>query len=574
MASEQFCPKCIFEKEFLADMDTNGASLDDLWKDAPLWQKQWCVWSASQAVLFEVTGQLLEEHREERIAPLMQNLPFTDDVFPGKYETCIGETPAPLTRERVRSTCPLNEATEILLHNRLLRRDIDPLMPRAQQVEALLQLESGTEFRVSTSCSTEDNSDDTAGIKDTASAGIKDPIERYPNTALPTAASTTTTPAATTSFAITTASAAAVTSTSITASAATPTTASAAAVLPPPAAAFTPSSAVAAATAIDAAAEGTIDDAFTTAAAAGIAYDPFKKEDAVPAAATDAFDTTSASADLFDASAASGCTGCAAVYDLYFKYTGEEEETHPYLYHNNNKPSSSLYNNNIKPSASLYNNNKPSSSLYNNNKPSSSLYNNNNKPSSSLYNNNKPSSSLYNNNNKPSSSLYNNNKPSSSLYNNNNKPSSSLYNNNKPSSSLYNNNKPSSSLYNNKPSSSLYNNNKPSSSLYNNNWKPSSSLYNKNNDPRLVGFLSNKTESKKRKRNELEYDDFYLKRLRYDNKPSCSPYDNNANPSSFLDNNNKDPRLVSFSAHKLESKKRKRNELQDDGFYLKRLRYD
>ena len=397
MVSEEFCPKCIFEKEFLAGWDTNGASLDDLWKDTPLWQKQWCVWSASQAVLFEVAGQVFEEHGEERIAPLLQNLPFTDDVFPGKYETCIGEPPTTLTRERVRSTCPLNEATEILLHNRLLRRNVDPLMPRGQQVEALLQLEGGAEFRVSTSCSTEDNSDDTAGITS------------------------------------------AVTSTSITAPAATPTTASHAAVLPP-AAAFTPSSAAAAATAIDAAAEGNIDDGFPTAAAAGIAYDPLKKEDPVPAsaAATDAFDTFSASADLFDSSAA--CTGCAAVYDLYFRYSGEEEETHPYLYNKNNKPSSSLYNN--------------------------------------------------------------------------------------------------------------------------------------NNDPRLVGFLSNKTESKKRKRNELEDDGFYLKRLRYDNKPSCSPYDNNANPSSFLDNNNKDPRLVGFSAHKMESKKRKRNELQDDGFYLKRMRYD
>ena len=434
MASEQFCPKCIFEKEFLAGWDTNGASLDDLWKDAPLWQKQWCVWSASQAVLVEVTGQVLEEHGEERIAPLFQNLPFTDDVFPGKYEMCRGEPLTSLSRERVRSTCPLNEATTILLHNRLLRRNVDPLMPRAQQVEALLQLEGGTEFRVSTSCSTEDNSDDTAGT-----AG------------------------------------------------------------PPPAAAFTPSSAAAAA--IDAAAEGTIDDAFATAAAAGIAYDPFKKEDA----ATNAFDATSVSADLFDASAASGCTGCAAVYDLYFKYTGEEEETHPYLYHNNIKPSSSLYKNNIKPSSSLYNNNRPSSSLYDNNiKPGSYLYNNNNRPSPSVYSNN-------------------NNKPSSSLYNNNDMPSS---------------------------------------------------FYRNINDPRLVGFLANKMQSKKRKRNELQDDGFYLKKLRYDNNPSCSLNDNNTKPSSSLYNSSNDPRLAGFSAHKMESKKRKRNELQDDGFYLKRLRYD
>ena len=169
-ANEKFSPKCILEKEFLAGIDTNGTSLDDLWKDAPLWQKQWCVWSASQAVLFGATGQLLEERGEKRIAPLLQKPPFTDEIFPGKYETCIMEPPTTLTRERVRSTCSLNETKEILLHNRLLRRDIDPLMPRAQQVEALLQLEGGTEFRVSTSCSTEDNSDDTAGIKDTASA--------------------------------------------------------------------------------------------------------------------------------------------------------------------------------------------------------------------------------------------------------------------------------------------------------------------------------------------------------------------------------------------------------------------
>ena len=479
-ANEKFSPKCILENEFLAGMDTNGTSLDDLWKDAPLWKKQWCVWSASQAVLFEVTGQLLEERGEEGIAPLLQNPSFTDEVFPGKYETCIMEPPTTLTRERVRSTCSLNETKEILLHNRLLRRDIDPLMPRAQQVEALLQLEGGTEFRVSTSCSTEDNSDDTAGIKDTASAGIKAPIERYPNTALPTAVSATTTAAAT-SFATTTttASAAAVTSTSITAPAATPTTASAAAVHPP-AAAFTPSSAVAAATAIDAVAEGNTDDAFAIAAAAGIAYDPFKKEDAVPssisdaayAAATNAFDSVSAAADLFDESAASACTGCAAVYDFYFKYTGEEEETHPSLYNNNNMSSSSLYNNN-------------------------------------------------------------NNKPSSSLHNNKNKPSSSLYNNNDKPSSFYNNIK----------------------------------------YPRLVGFLANKMESKKRKRDDLEVDGFYLKRLRYDNKPSCSFYYNNTKPSSSLYNNN-DPRLFGFSAHKMELKKRKRNKLQDDGFYLKRLRYD
>ena len=475
-ANEKFSPKCILENEFLAGMDTNGTSLDDLWKDAPLWKKQWCVWSASQAVLFEVTGQLLEERGEERIAPLLQNPSFTDEVFPGKYETCIMEPPTTLTRERVRSTCSLNETKEILLHNRLLRRDIDPLMPRAQQVEALLQLEGGAEFRVSTSCSTEGNSDDTAGIKDTASAGIKAPIERYPNTALPTAA-TATTPAAATFFATTTASAAAVTSTSITAPVATPSTAA----VRPPVAAFTPSSAVAAATAIDAVAEGNIDDAFAIAAAAGIAYDPFKKEDAVPssisatayAAATNAFDTVSAAADLFDESAASACTGCAAVYDFYFKYTGEEEETHPSLYNNNNKPSSSFYNNN---------------------------------------NNNKPSYSLYNNKNKPSSSLYNNNDKPSSFYNN-------------------------------------------------------------INDPRLVGLLANKMESKKRKRDDLEVDGFYLKRLRYDNKPSCSLYYNNTKPSSSLYNNN-DPRLFGFSAHKMELKKRKRNKLQDDGFYLKRLRYD
>ena len=450
-ANEKFSPKCILENEFLAGMDTNGTSLDDLWKDAPLWKKQWCVWSASQAVLFEVTGQLLEERGEEGIAPLLQNPSFTDEVFPGKYETCIMKPHTTLTRERVRSTCFLNETKEILHHNRLLRRDIDPLMPRAQQVESLLQLEVGAEFRVSTSCSTEDNSDDTAGIKDTASAGIKAPIERYPNTALPTAATTTTTAAATSFATTTTASAAAVTSTSITAPAATPTTASAAAVHPP-AAAFTPSSAVAAATAIDAAAEGNTDDAFAIAAAAGIAYDPFKK-DAVPssisatayAAATNAFDTVSAAADLFDESAAS-CTGCAAVYEFYFKYSGEEEETHPSLYKNNNMSSSSLYNNN----------------------------------------NNKPSSSLYNNKNKPSSSLYNKNDKPSSFYNN-------------------------------------------------------------NNDPRLVGFLANKMESKKRKRNNLEVDGFYLKRLRYDNKPSCSLYDNNTTPSSSLYNNNNDPRL--FGQH-------------------------
>ena len=498
-ANEKFSPKCILENEFLAGMDTNGTSLDDLWKDAPLWKKQWCVWSASQAVLFEVTGQLLEERGEEGIAPLLQNPSFTDEVFPGKYETCIMEPPTTLTRERVRSTCSLNETKEILLHNRLLRRDIDPLMPRAQQVEALLQLEGGTEFRVSTSCSNEDNSDDTAGIKDTASAGIKAPIERYPNTALPTAATATTTAAAT-FFATTTASAAAVTSTSITAPAATPTTASAAAVtstsitataatpstaaVRPPVTAFTPSSAVAAATAIDAVAEGNTYDAFAIAAAAGIAYDAVKKEDVVPAsisaaayaAATNAFDTASASADLFDESAASACTGCAAVYDFYFRYTGEEEETHPSLYNNNNMSSSSFYNNN----------------------------------------------------------------------NNNNKPSSSLYNNK----------------------------NKPSSSLYNNNYKPSS-FYNNINDPRLVGFLANKMESKKRKRDDLKVDGFYLKRLRYDNKPSCSLYYNNTKPSSSLyNNNNNDPRLFGFSAHKMELKKRKRNKLQDDGFYLKRLRYD
>ena len=458
-------------------MDTNGTSLDDLWKDAPLWKKQWCVWSASQAVLFEVTGQVLEERGEEGMAPPLQNPPFTDEVFPGKYETCIMEPPTTPTRERVRSTCSLNEAKEILLHNRLLRRDIDPLMPRAQQVEALMQLEGGTEFRVSTSCPTEDNSDDTAGIKDTASAGIKAPIERYPNTALPTAATATTTAAAT-FFATTTASAAAVTSTYITAPAATPSTAAER----PPIAAFTPSSAVAAATTIDAAAEGNIDDAFAIAAAAGIAYDPVKKEDAVPAsisatayaAGTNAFDTVSAAADLFDESAASACTGCAAVYDSYFKYTGEDEETHPSLYRNNNMSSSSFYNNN---------------------------------------NNNKPSSSLYNNKNKPSSFLFNNNDKPSSFYNN-------------------------------------------------------------INDPRLVGFLANKMESKKRKRNNLEVDGFYLKRLRYDNKPSCSLYYNNTTPSSALYNNNNDPRLFGFSAHKMELKKRKRNELQDDGFYLKRLRYD
>ena len=498
-ANEKFSPKCILENEFLAGMDTNGTSLDDLWKDAPLWKKQWCVWSASQAVLFEVTGQLLEERGEEGIAPLLQNPSFTDEVFPGKYETCIMEPPTTLTRERVRSTCSLNETKEILLHNRLLRRDIDPLMPRAQQVEALLQLEGGTEFRVSTSCSNEDNSDDTAGIKDTASAGIEAPIERYPNTALPTAATATTTAAATFFATTTTASAAAVTSTSITAPAATPTTASAAAVtstsitataatpstaaVRPPVTAFTPSSAVAAATAIDAVAEGNTDDAFAIAAAAGIAYDAVKKEDVVPssisatayAAATNAFDTASASADLFDESAASACTGCAAVYDFYFRYTGEEEETHPSLYNNNNMSSSSFYNNN----------------------------------------------------------------------NNNNKPSSSLYNNK----------------------------NKPSSSLYNNNYKPSS-FYNNINDPRLVGFLANKMESKKRKRDDLKVDGFYLKRLRYDNKPSCSLYYNNTKPSSSLYNNNNDPRLFGFSAHKMELKKRKRNKLQDDGFYLKRLRYD
>ena len=90
----------------------------------------------------------------------------------------------------------------------------------------------------------------------------------------------------------------------------------------------------------------------------------------------------------------------------------------------------------------------------------------------------------------------------------------------------------------------------------------------------MVGFLANKMEPKKRKRNDLEVDGFYLKRLRYDNKPSCSLYDNNTKPSSSLYNNNNDPRLFGFSAHKMELKKKKRNGLQDDGFYLKRLRCD
>ena len=183
MANEKFQPKSILVKELLGVGATNGASLDDLWKNASLKEKRWCVKTASQEIIREVAGRLEAEHGKERVLLLVKNPPFTKQVYRGKYKTFIGEPPS-FSRERVRPSSTLNDTTEILLRNHLLRNEIDPLMPRAQQAEALRQLEGDTVPRVSarrpSSYSTERST--SAVFKEDLSTAIKDHLAPCPYT--------------------------------------------------------------------------------------------------------------------------------------------------------------------------------------------------------------------------------------------------------------------------------------------------------------------------------------------------------------------------------------------------------
>ena len=183
MANENFQPKSILVKELLGVGATNGASLDDLWKNASLKEKRWCVKTAAQEIVREVAGRLEAEHGKERMLLLVDNPPFTKQVFRGKYKTLIGEPPS-FARERERATSGLNDTAEILLRNRLLRRKVDPLMPRAQQVEDLLQLEGNAGFRISASRhgSNSTKSDTFAVSKKDLSTTIRDHLAPYPNT--------------------------------------------------------------------------------------------------------------------------------------------------------------------------------------------------------------------------------------------------------------------------------------------------------------------------------------------------------------------------------------------------------
>ena len=124
---------------------TNGASRKDLWRDASLYLRRWCVKSASQAVVREMAKSLVE-YDEERALILLKNPPFTDQVYQGKYKTFVGAPPSH-SRDRVRPIHGLNDVMSDLLENQLLKHHVDPLMTRAQQVETILRLDAESETR-------------------------------------------------------------------------------------------------------------------------------------------------------------------------------------------------------------------------------------------------------------------------------------------------------------------------------------------------------------------------------------------------------------------------------------------
>ena len=121
MANEKFSPKFFLEREMQArGRCTNGASRKDLWRDASLYLRIWCVKSASQEVVREVAESLLEENCEERALTLVKNPPFANQVYRGKYETSVGE-PYSLSRDWVRPTYGMNDVRSDLLWNQLLK---------------------------------------------------------------------------------------------------------------------------------------------------------------------------------------------------------------------------------------------------------------------------------------------------------------------------------------------------------------------------------------------------------------------------------------------------------------------
>ena len=170
MANKKFSPKSILKREMQArGWRTNGASREDLWRDATLDLRRWCVKTASQAVVSKV-AERLAEHAEERALTLLKNPPFSDQVYQGKYETYVGE-PRSRSRNRVRPIYGLNDVRSELLENQLLKHHIDPQIPRAQQVKTILRLDAEAKTRVSSKedtskMDTEDNSYADSSIPD------------------------------------------------------------------------------------------------------------------------------------------------------------------------------------------------------------------------------------------------------------------------------------------------------------------------------------------------------------------------------------------------------------------------
>ena len=99
--------------------------------------------SASQEAVREVAESLLEENCEERALTLVKNPPFANQVYRGKYETSVGE-PHSLSRDRVRNTYGMNDVRSDLLWNRLLKYNIDPRMPKTEQVKTIQRLAAKT----------------------------------------------------------------------------------------------------------------------------------------------------------------------------------------------------------------------------------------------------------------------------------------------------------------------------------------------------------------------------------------------------------------------------------------------
>ena len=171
MANKRFSPKSILKREMQArGWRTNGASREDLWRDATLDLRRWCVKTASQAVVSKVAEKLAERD-EDRALTLLKNPPFTDHVYQGKYETFVGEPPS-RSRNRVRPIYGMSEVRSELLENQLLKHNIDPQMPRAQQVQTILRLDA----EVTAKMDTEDNSYADSSIPDERNNGVLDTL--------------------------------------------------------------------------------------------------------------------------------------------------------------------------------------------------------------------------------------------------------------------------------------------------------------------------------------------------------------------------------------------------------------